>query len=353
MAVRKVLRHGKPRLFIDIRYKRKDGGRGRFRKDAQVQTMAAARAEERRYLLAIAEHGQPFAPSEQGEQAPTGEVSSGKTFADVVGEYRSTFMITDLKVTTRRGYDAVFEGTLLPRFGDRPFGKVDGAAAGELDVELAKRELSQATRNNIQIVLRSVLRFAKGRGYLDAMPGGMPRIKPVGQSILEIPSDEEVDKILGGAAEAQRLAFGLMGYAGLRPNEVRALRRRDVRLRWENGDAVGGFVSVREGQSFGETHTPKTGQREVPITPPLARLLVGVEQGARDGLVAVNGQGRAWGQTGLVQAFERVRKRVGLEGWSVLLEALCEHVVVTGGVPVHVVHQFRARGLAHEQAVCQ
>ena len=57
--------------------------------------------------------------------------------------------------------------------------------------ELAKRELSQATRNNIQIVLRSVLRFAKGRGDLDAMPGGLPRIKPVGQSILEIPSDED------------------------------------------------------------------------------------------------------------------------------------------------------------------
>ncbi|UQA60454.1 hypothetical protein [Polyangium aurulentum] len=57
--------------------------------------------------------------------------------------------------------------------------------------ELAKRELSQATRNNIQIVLRSVLRFAKGRGYLDAMPVGLPRIKPVGQSILEIPSDED------------------------------------------------------------------------------------------------------------------------------------------------------------------
>jgi integrase len=169
----------------------------------------------------------------------------------------------------------------------------------------------------VQAVLRSVLRFAVGRGYLSEPPGDLPRHKPIGQSILEIPSDEEVDKILGGAAEEQRLAFGLMGYAGLRPNEVRALRRRDVRLRWENGEAVGGFVSVRGEQSFGETHTPKTGQREIPITPPLARLLVGVEQGARDGLVAVNRQGRPWGQTGLVQAFERVRKRVGLEGWSV------------------------------------
>jgi len=28
---------------------------------------------------------------------------SSATFADVVGDYRSTYMITDLKVTTRRG----------------------------------------------------------------------------------------------------------------------------------------------------------------------------------------------------------------------------------------------------------
>ena len=48
-----------------------------------------------------------------------------------------------------------------------------------------------------------------------------------------------------------------MAYAGLRPNEVRGLRRRDVRLRWEGEAVAGGFVSVREGRSFGETHTPK------------------------------------------------------------------------------------------------
>ena len=73
--------------------------------------------------------------------------------------------------------------------------------------------------------------------------------------------------------------FNLIGVLA-RPNgfgNARALRRRDVRLRWENGEAVGVFVSVREGQSYGEFHTPKTGQREIPITPPLARLLAPVE----------------------------------------------------------------------------
>ncbi|WP_372518235.1 hypothetical protein [Polyangium jinanense] len=110
-----------------------------------------------------------------------------------------------------------------------------------------------------------------------------------------------------------------MAYAGLRPNEVRALRWRDVRLR-RDGEVVGGFVSVREGRSHGETHTPKTGQREVPVAPELGRLLAGVEGAGgagREEFVALNERGRAWGQYGIVQAFERVRRKVGVGGWSV------------------------------------
>ncbi|MDC3960895.1 tyrosine-type recombinase/integrase [Polyangium jinanense] len=98
------------------------------------------------------------------------------------------------------------------------------------------------------MVIRSVLRFAVVRKYLRAMPEGMPRLKAVGQSILEIPSNEEVERILAAASERHRVSFALMAYAGLRPNEVRALRWPDVRLR-RDGELVGGFVSVREGRS--------------------------------------------------------------------------------------------------------
>ncbi|MDI1484761.1 site-specific integrase [Polyangium sp. y55x31] len=259
----------------------------------------------------------------------------------MVDEFKSTFMITELKVTSRKGYEGVLDATLVPRFGGRGIDEVDGVAAGELDLELSKRELSQSTRNNTQIVLRSVLRFAKVRGYIPRVPEGLPRLKPIGQCILEIPTDEEVDRILAAASASQRLAFGLMAYAGLRPNEVRGLRRRDVRLRWEGEAVAGGFVSVREGRSFGETHTPKTGQREVPVTPELGRLLAPVEAGAREELVAVTARGRPWGQSGLVQAFERVRDRVGLEGWSVYC---LRHYAITSwlraGVPVHVVQRM-------------
>ena len=89
------------------------------------------------------------------------------------------------------------------------------------------------------------------------------------------------------ACEPHRRSFALIAYAGLRPNEVRALRRRDLELRREGGEPIGGFVTVREGWSYGQTHTPKTGQRVIPIAPPLARLLGPIEQGPRERHVAV------------------------------------------------------------------
>jgi integrase len=193
----------------------------------------------------------------------------------------------------------------------------------------------------VQIVLRSVLRFAKDKGHLSKTPAGLPRLKRVEQTILEIPSDEEVQVILRTATEAQRRGFALIAYAGLRPNEVRALRRRDVQLRWDGGEAAGGFLCIREGRSFGETDTPKTGRREVPIAPLLARLLAPVAAGAREEYVALNKQREPWGQYGLDQAFDRVRDRAGFAGWSIYA---LRHYAITSwlrrGIPVHIVQRM-------------
>ena len=185
------------------------------------------------------------------------------------------------------------------------------------------------------------MRFAKEKGYLSGMPNGLPRLKQPEPSIPEIPSDDQVAEILGLSCSTQRRAFGLMAYGGLRPNEVRALPRRDMKLRREDGVPVGGFLSIREGRSYGEKHTPKTGLREIPIARPLAKLLGEVEEGPRDGHVAVTTEGEPWGQYGLDRAFERVRDRAGLAGWSVYA---LRHYAITSwlrrGIPVHVVQKM-------------
>ena len=205
-------------------------------------------------------------------------------------------MVTDLKVTTRRGYSLVLDGVLLPRFKSKPIAEVDGEAASKLDLDLTKEKLAKSTRNNVQIVLRSTLRFAVETKKLGAMPSGAASPETArAPSILEIPTDDQVAEILKLACPTQRRAFGLMAYAGLRPNEVRALPRRDMKLRREGGEPVGGFLCIREGFSYGETHTPKTGKREVPIARQLAVRLGDVEKGPRDGHVATTDAGEALG----------------------------------------------------------
>ena len=101
---------------------------------------------------------------------------------------------------------------------------------------------SIASRSAGQIVLRSVLRFAKDKGHISDAPKGLPRLNQVEQSI-----------------------------------------------------------------------------------------------GARDGHVALSERGTPWGQYSLDQAFERVRNRVALEGWSIYC---LRHYAITlwlrRGVPVHV-----------------
>ena len=333
--IRKIDRRGKRVLVIDIRWKKPDGSKGRYRHDAQVQTLAAATAEERRLVANITQYGDIHEPRGElrSEVAVEGrkliaatsnsrddaEPTKSTTFGEVVAKYRATYMVTDLKVTTRKGYGQVLDAVLLPRFADRPIVRLDGEAAVKLDLVLTKEKLAKSTRNNAQIVLRSVLRFAKERGDLREIPPGLPRLRRPEPSILEIPTDDQVTEILRLACPTQRRAFGLMAFAGLRPNEVRALLRRDMKLRRDGDQAVGGFLSIREGLSFGETHTPKTGVREVPIARRLAVLLGDVEKGPRDGHLAVTVEGEPWG---------RPRRLV-----RVLASALRDHELAPEGGP--------------------
>src|SRR5262249_34048423 len=66
-----------------------------------------------------------------------------------------------------------------------------------------------------------------------------------------------------------------------------------------------------------------------------------VEKGPREGHVALTAEGKPWGQYGLDNAFERVRDRAGLAGWSVY--ALRHYAITTWlckGIPVHVVQKM-------------
>ncbi len=355
MAVRTLNRRGKRVLLIDITYRKPDGRIARFRRDTKAVTKSAARREEQRIRDLIAKTGSPYESlvddsggNGNGNGNGNGDQQAPEpTFAQVVEDYRALIMPSRLKAATRTSYDAVIDREFLPRFAELPISQVDGLAATRLDVELANgktrngTKFKQGTRNNIQIVLRAILSYAERRKLIAQKPTDLPPLKRIGKAILEIPSDEQIKAIMALAHSAHRRSFGLMAYAGLRPHELRALRRRDLTFEMDGSRVAGGFVAVRDGMTDGQIHAPKTGQRQIPMAPPLVKLLEPTVKLGRKAFVAISARGTPWCKYGLYQAFLRVRQRAGFEGFSVYT---LRHYAITSwlraGVPVHVVQRM-------------
>jgi hypothetical protein len=94
--------------------------------------------------------------------------------------------------------------------------------------------------------------------------------------------------------EYGKIEFGGKNCGDHNSKRIRLYSKLDVQLRYKNAEAVGGFISIREGWSHGETHPPKTGQCEVPMSPELTREIASVIDGDRNGHIAVMPRGTRW-----------------------------------------------------------
>jgi integrase len=310
--VRTTKRRGRRVLVIDISYKASDGSPRRYRRDAEVQTVVAAHAEERRRLAALAATGSPLALVD--ETAALAEArrspAKGPTFGAVVDAYWQTFAPSHLKASSRYSYRTVLDVHLLPQLAELPLASIDGAAVRALDAELAREGKSRSLRRQIQIVLRSVVcKFAVEAGYL-AEPPRMPRLPKKADKIPEVISTEDAVRIIAAALCPEHLLALLLAFhAGLRSSEIRALRVYDVDLR-------ANVLRIRQAQCRGVTDTPKSGNdREVPLTKALRDALERALEGRpRNAIVAVTALGKPWGQSGLREMFLRLAERAGIMG---------------------------------------
>jgi integrase len=319
MAVRTVKRRGERRLVIDIRYTNSDGTPGRFRRDAEVQTVAAAHAEDRRRLAALATTGTPeglpppaVPPIVQSNPVEVSEPIVRPTtpaFGETVKDYLATFAPSNLKPSTKRGYEAILKGFLLPRLRSTPIGEIDAATVRRLDVELVARGVTPSTRRQMHAVLRSVLfKHAVESGLLTEAPR-FPKLPKAGRKIVRALTQEEFARIEQKACPAHRLAFLLAAHAGLRAGEIRGLRWKDV-------DLKSGHIIVRRSICYGVAATPKSGhERVVPLTPILRAALEAVISQDGNAVVSTSKRGTPWKSYALRQAFVRVAKKAGIEGW--------------------------------------
>lgn len=313
MAVRTDTRHGTRRWIIDIRYEKPEGTRGRFRRYAEVQTLTAARAEDRRRLMLLATTGCPF---ERAESEPaSSEVSHDEddaerevpTFEAVAKDYLERYAPSHLKPSTLAGYRKVIEAHLIPALGELKVDAIDAAAVRELDARLLTKKRRMSTRRNVQVVLRSILCRYGVEASVFELPPRLPRLPRVGSTITSTLVPEEVHAVLSACNDAERIAFMLAGYAGLRAGEIRGLRWRDVNL-------AKSMLVVRRNICAGEVAAPKSGhERLVPLVKELHDAL---EQCASRDLDApiTRGVRKPWSDWSLNKAFGRACRRAGLRG---------------------------------------
>ena len=311
--VRATKRRDKRVLVIDISYSKPDGSHGRYRRDAEVQTHAAATAEDRRRLAALATTGSPFALVDETaakiESSRALVTACGVTFGETVVRYWTTYAPSRLKVSTRVCYRMVLDVHLLPRLADRPLAAIDAASVRALDADLVRAGASRPLRRQIQIVLRSVVRRFAVEANLLAEPPAMPPLPEKSTKIPDVPSSEEVSRILAAArCPEHRLALLLAFHAGLRSAEIRGLRVKDV-------DLAGNVLRVRQAVSYGVIDTPKgRHEREIPLTSMLREALEDrIREQPRDARVALSVSGEPWGQNGLYEMFQRIARRAGID----------------------------------------
>ncbi len=346
MAVRTEVRRGKRRYVIDIRYRDATGAKARFRQDAEVQMLAAARAEDVRRLGLLASTGVPFetsnAPVVSVERKPTlaesatpePTTTASTTFAEAAKSFLEVYGGTRLKPSTKRGYEKVLDGFLLDRIGPKTLDAIGPIVIRELDAVLVTRGRKPSTRRQMQCVVRSVLKHAKEAGLIDRLPE-MPPLPKTGATITRVLTSEEVARILAVTVPPHRLALELAAYAGLRAGEVRGLRWKDVDLERE-------LLVVRRSRCRGIEAPPKSGhERVIPLHAKLAEALKRIDVRPANAYVTGPKAGQPWGDHALYHAFKSACRKLELTGFR--FHDL-RHAFVTelfrGGTPAPVVQRL-------------
>lgn len=304
--VRQVKRGDKTRLVIDFFFLNEHGKRTRFRRDAHVQSMTAARAEAARLMDLAARTGSPF-----------GSTKVTPTFASFVETtYRPLFM-PQLRPGTRTRYSGIFAQGLLLEFGDLRLDQITFtlvlAYAGKLRERPRARPLRGKKkgidpRGHVNL-LKSVLNAAVQAGELPEMPK-LPTFKE-SKKLPSAPDKGHVGALLDQAPGWLRVAVALQSLAGLRQSEVRALRVDNVDLEHR-------LLYVKQTFSEDELVPPKGGaERVVPLLPELAELLRESMQGKQVGdFLVTDGDGEVPSRQNFLHRLKAFQKKAGLRSWG-------------------------------------
>jgi integrase len=352
--VRKTTRRGKRVLVIDFTYTKPDGTQGRYRRDAAVQTKAAADTEEAARKMGATLHGDPEilcgangqplkpAPSPAGDAGGAPEAPSEPTFDETVTRWLAEYAPSVLRYSTRMNYSSHLRAHATPKLGELAVSAAfDPARLREIDVAMVEGGASVSLRRNTAAALRSVARFALEAKLLTQAPA-FPRPPKRGKRVPTAPVAGDVALILDAAPTPEhRLVLLLAAHGGLRKGEIRALRCGDCELDRDR-------IVVRLSRYRAHVGPTKSGhEREVPLTPQLRAALVaaGVDKRPREECAALSTLGTPWGFNGPSTVFQAALRRVKLPRERLhALRAFFVTSLLNGHVPAHVVRELVGHG---------
>jgi hypothetical protein len=236
IMVRKTTRCGKRVLVIDFTYTKPDGAQGRYRRDAAVQTTAAAQTEEAARRMGATlfgnpdilcgANGQPLKPVDAAPPPPK-EPTLGETFDRYFTEYAPSA----LSPSTVEGYRGKLRTHIIPRLGAMSVSEAfEIARSREIDVTMIERGLGSGMRRTVFLGLRSVARFAVEAKILAHLPPFLP-LPTLGKRVPSAPVPGDVAAAIDAArCPEHRLVILLAAHGGLRKGEILALRCSDCEI---------------------------------------------------------------------------------------------------------------------------
>ncbi len=296
--------------MIHVMHTHADGSVQEIRKVSPVNTRRGAEQYER----------------ELREQLLSGPIRKEKTRSETpeqttLAQFIDTFVcehseVEGLRPRYIREQRRVLEQHIVPLLGDLPVGQIGSRHFGLIKRAMHHKDrgYSPKTINNTLGVMSKLVRFWWERQELDA-----PRFKVglirLDEKDAQVYEPQVYDRLVAGAKEAgaEELAIVLlMGDAGLRQGEVRALQKSDLRFGEHPAIRV-----QRTRSREGEEHPPKGKRnRTVPMTSRLAKALQEhLRRGAPKQLSHVfANKGKPLTQSGVRARVRRAERLAGLTG---------------------------------------
>ena len=222
-----------------------------------------------------------------------------------------------------RSKESILENHLSPAFGCTRLRDITAAMIEDYVESKTEDEYSPKTINNQLAVLGRLLRCAKRRELIDAVPEmSMIRTDRVEADFLTY---EEAQCLVDGAEGQLRNVIILLIATGLRIGELRALRWADV-----NFEAA--VMRVRHNDWYGQEGTPKSGRaRDIPLND-MAMSTLKEQKHRRSEYVFCYEDGTKFGHNTYARPLWGLCDRLGMRRitWHVLRHTFASHLLMHG-----------------------